>query len=240
MQTVSIADNLRSVLDQIHDAEIKSGRENSVKLCAVSKFHPMEDVVAAVDAGQMLFGENRVQEACEKFGEISRAFAEEKRTVPELHIIGSLQSNKVKKALEYASCIQSVDRESLLAEIEKRCAKMNRTVQIFFELHTGEESKSGFESLDSLLRSIENVSKGLYPHVLPTGLMTMAPFVEDERLIRKSFETLRLSREKINTEYPALPIKELSMGMSGDYRIAIEEGSTMVRVGTAIFGSRGY
>ena len=157
-----------------------------------------------------------------------------------LHIIGSLQSNKVKKALEYASCIQSVDRESLLVEIEKQCAKLDRTVEIYFELHTGEESKSGYGDVDSLMKSVENFASGLYPHIVPSGLMTMAPFVDDEGTIRKSFETLRLCREKINSQYPNLPVRELSMGMSGDFKIAIEEGSTMVRVGTAIFGHRVY
>ncbi len=241
MSETSISENLNMVLSQIHEAEKKSGRgENSVRLCAVSKFHPLESLVSAVDAGQMLFGENRVQEACEKFSALSEMFAAEKREMPILHIIGSLQSNKVRKALEYASCIQSVDRESLLAEIEKQCAKMDRTVEIYFELHTGEESKSGYSSVEGIFRSAENFESGLYPHIIPAGLMTMAPFVDDEGEIRKSFQTLRLCREKLNERFPNLPIKELSMGMSGDFKIAIEEGSTMVRVGTAIFGHRDY
>lgn len=237
----NIKENLEAVLEQIHDAEKKSGRtQGSVKLCAVSKFHPLESLVSAVDAGQMLFGENRVQEACEKFGQLKEKLTLENRSMPSLHIIGSLQSNKVRKALEYASCIQSVDRESLMVEIEKQCAKMDRTVEIFFEIHTGEESKSGYEGLDQVMVSVENCSNGLYPHLIPSGLMTMAPFTEDESLIRKSFQTLRMYKEKLNAGFPGLPIKELSMGMSGDYIIAIEEGSTMVRVGTAIFGQRVY
>lgn len=241
MSESTVAENLRSVLSQIRDAEKKSERpENSVKLCAVSKFHPLESLVEAFDAGQMLFGENRVQEACEKFSALEKMFSQKNKELPCLHIIGSLQSNKVKKAIEYASCIQSVDRESLLAEIEKQCAKMDKKIEIFFELHTGEESKSGYESIDSIRKSADNFMKGLYPHIIPAGLMTMAPFVDDEKIIRNSFSTLRMCKEKLNSEYPSLPINELSMGMSGDFGIAIEEGSTIVRVGTAIFGQRNY
>ena len=239
MSDQSISENLASVMAQIHEAEKKSCRaENSVRLCAVSKFHPLESVVQAVNAGQMLFGENRVQEACEKFSGLNEMLSAEGKRMPELHIIGSLQSNKVRKALGYASCIQSVDRESLLIEIESQCAKLGRTVQVYFELHTGEESKAGYPCVDEVLKSAENFSRGAYPHVVPAGLMTMAPFVDDEKTIRKSFESLRMCRERVNSEFPDLPVKELSMGMSGDFRMAIEEGSTMVRIGTAIFGHR--
>ncbi|MBQ1833916.1 MAG: YggS family pyridoxal phosphate-dependent enzyme [Treponema sp.] len=241
MSEQSVADNLNEVLSQIHEAEKASGRpENSVRLCAVSKFHPLESLLEAFDAGQVLFGENRVQEACEKFSALKEKLENENRAMPQLHIIGSLQSNKVKKALEYASCIQSVDREALLAEIEKQCAKSGKKIEIYFELHTGEDSKSGYESSDAIMRSAENFSAGLYPHIIPSGLMTMAPFTDDEKIIRKSFVALRECRKRLNAAYPDLPVKELSMGMSGDFKIAIEEGSTMVRVGTAIFGHRDY
>lgn len=234
MSEVAIAENLNEILRQIDEAEKKSGRpKGSVKLCAVSKFHPAESVISAMNAGQVLFGENRVQEAYEKFTSLeNRNF--------ELHIIGQLQSNKVRKAVEVASCIQSVDRESLLEEIENQSAKINRTMKIFFEVHTGEDSKSGYADRESLYDSARNCAKGLYPHIIPCGLMTMAPFTEDEDLIRKSFATLRKLRDEMNVDFPELPIKELSMGMSGDFKIAIEEGSTMVRVGTAIFGERDY
>ena len=234
MSEVAIAENLNEILRQIDETEKKSGRpKGSVKLCAVSKFHPAESVISAMNAGQVLFGENRVQEAYEKFTSLeNRNF--------ELHIIGQLQSNKVRKAVEVASCIQSVDRESLLEEIEKQSAKINRTMKIFFEVHTGEDSKSGYADRKSLYDSARNCAKGLYPHIIPCGLMTMAPFTEDEDLIRKSFATLRKLRDEMNVDFPELPIKELSMGMSGDFKIAIEEGSTMVRVGTAIFGERDY
>ncbi len=234
MADFNIKDNLRKVLDDIQEATIKAGREaDSVTLCAVSKFHPVESVVEAMDAGQILFGENRVQEAYAKFTELG-----EKNRKFDLHIIGSLQLNKVKKALEVASCIQSVDREELLAEIEKQAAKLSKQINVFFEIHTGEDSKSGYTDEKTLFDSIENCLDKKYPHICPVGLMTMAPFVDDERIIRKSFVTLRNLREKINATYPSIKIKDLSMGMSGDFKIAIEEGSTIVRVGTAIFGNR--
>ena len=215
---------------------MKSGRQSgSVKLMAVSKFHPSEAVIEAFNAGQLLFGENRVQEASSKFPPLIE-------THPEIsvHMIGQLQSNKVKKALEYASCIQSVDRIDLLREIEKQCAKTDRRIKILFEVHTGEESKSGYSSEADLLESIGKCAEGDFPHIIAQGFMTMAPFTDDETMVRKSFIALRELSEKLREEYPTLPLTELSMGMSGDFEIAIEEGSTLVRVGTAIFGERDY
>jgi pyridoxal phosphate enzyme (YggS family) len=233
---ISIKENLQSIKNRITDAEKKSGRaQGSVKLMAVSKFHPSEAVVEAFEAGQLLFGENRVREAAEKFPPLIARH-------PELsvHMIGQLQSNKVKKAVTFASCIQSVDRLELLQEIEKQCAKLDRKINILFEYHTGEESKSGYTSEAKLFKSIEECAKGSFPHIIPCGFMTMAPFTEDEKLIRKSFITLRELSQKLKPQFPDLPLTELSMGMSGDFEIAIEEGSTLVRVGTAIFGERGY
>ncbi len=237
MTAEQIAENFESVRNQIKEAEKKSGRnEGCVKLCAVSKFHPAEDVLAALKTGQTLFGENRVQEAFAKFTQIN-SISEIK---PELHIIGSLQTNKVKKAIEIASCIQSVDREELLVEIEKQCAKIEKKIEVFFEIHTGEDSKSGYKEKSVLLKSIENCANGIYPHIVPKGLMTMAPFTQDEKLIRASFSELRNLKDELNKNFPSLEINELSMGMSGDYKIAIEEGSTLVRIGTALFGERDY
>lgn len=237
MTAEQIAENFESVRNQIKETEKKSGRnEGCVKLCAVSKFHPAEDVLAALKTGQMLFGENRVQEAFAKFTQINSV----SKIKPELHIIGSLQTNKVKKAVEIASCIQSVDREELLAKIEKQCAKFEKKIEVFFEIHTGEDSKSGYKEKSVLLKSVENCANGIYPHIVPKGLMTMAPFTQDEKLIRASFSELRNLKDELNKRFPSLEINELSMGMSGDYKIAIEEGSTLVRIGTALFGERDY
>ena len=233
---MSIKENLEHIRSKINQAEKKSGRaEGSVKLMAVSKFHPSEAVVEAFNANQLLFGENRVQEASEKFPPLIEAHPE-----IQVHMIGQLQSNKVKKAVTFASCIQSVDRFELLQEIEKQTAKLDRTIKILFEVHTGEESKSGYESEAVLRESVEACAKGDFPHIIPCGFMTMAPFTADEKLIRKSFITLRELSEKLRSDYTNLPLTELSMGLSGDFEIAIEEGSTLVRVGTAIFGERDY
>lgn len=237
MTAEQIAENFESVRNQIKEAEKKSGRkEGCVKLCAVSKFHPAEDVLVALKTGQTLFGENRVQESFAKFTQINSV----SKIKPDLHIIGSLQTNKVKKAVEIASCIQSVDREELLAEIEKQCAKIEKKIEVLFEIHTGEDSKSGYKEKSVLLKSVENCANGIYPHIVPKGLMTMAPFTQDEKLIHASFSKLRNLIDELNKSFPSLEINELSMGMSGDYKIAIEEGSTLVRIGTALFGERDY
>lgn len=226
--------NLKKVLDDINAAAVSCGRNISdVSLLAVSKFHPIEAVLEAINAGQTKFGENRVQEAAAKFSEVYKSFLN-----TELHIIGQLQTNKVKKAVEIASMIESVDRIDLLKEIEKQAVKLNKTINVLMELHTGEESKSGFESVEKLYEALEfcKTSK----NIIPCGFMTMAPFTEDEALIHKSFESLRLASEKLQKDFPEFNLKELSMGMSNDYKIAIQEGSTQVRVGTAIFGKRNY
>lgn len=204
-----------------------------MKLVAVSKFHLASSVLEAAEAGQILFGENRVQEASEKFDEVAKKFP-----AARLHIIGHLQRNKVKEAVRIASCIQSVDRAEIIDEIEKRCAEAGKEIEILFEYHTGEESKSGFESEDEIRAALGKFSDGKYPHIKPRGFMTMAPFTEDENAIRASFKKLRELSISMQSEFPQFDLKELSMGMSGDFKIAIEEGSTMVRVGTAIFGER--
>jgi hypothetical protein len=231
-----VAENLKSILNKIREIEKKSGRaENSVKLLAVSKFHPAEAVIEAYEEGQNLFGENRVQEASAKFDQIRSQGIN-----PALHIIGSLQRNKVKEAVRIASCIESVDRIELLQEIEKQAAKIDKNIEVLFEVHTGEDSKAGFTSEEELSLAIERCANGNFPHVTPKGFMTMAPFTDDKELVRKSFVTLRNLREKYQNSFPDLDLGELSMGMSGDYEIAIEEGSTIVRIGTAIFGERVY
>ncbi len=226
--------NLEKIYEEIKIAEKNASREqNSVKLVAVSKFHPAESVIEAIKAGQTLFGENRVQEAASKFDFI-RSLGYE----ADLHIIGSLQRNKAKEAVRIASCIESVDRIELMEELEKQCAKMSKNIQIYFEVHTGEDSKAGFLTEESLFEAASRVEKGDFPHLVPAGLMTMAPNTTDESLIKKSFDTLRELRAKMNEKFPSLKITELSMGMSNDFKAAIASGSTMVRIGTAIFGSR--
>ncbi|MGP1459858.1 MAG: YggS family pyridoxal phosphate-dependent enzyme [Treponema sp.] len=231
-----IADKLKIVLDGIRNAERLSGRsENSVSLLAVSKFHSSREVIEAARLGVVSFGENRVQEAAAKFSEVKKIHPNVK-----LHLIGQLQTNKVKKAVEIADCIESVDRLELIAEIEKQAAKIKKTMPVLLELHTGEDSKSGFPDADALEKALTHIADGNAPHVIPSGFMTMAPFTQDETLIRASFASLRQAKERLSERFPQFPLITLSMGMTGDYKIAIEEGSTQVRIGTAIFGERAY
>lgn len=231
-----IKENLLILHEKISLAEKKSGRKpESVKLQAVSKFHPFTSVLGAMECGQILFGENRIQEAVQKFIQV--------QTVSnryELHIIGSLQRNKVKHAVKIATCIESVDRIELLAEIEKQCAEINKSIAVLFEFHTGEESKSGFGTIEALDGALRYCAEGNAPHVIPKGFMTMAPFTDDESAVRASFALMRNTADLMKKNYPQFDLSELSMGMSGDFEIAIEEGSTQVRIGTAIFGERDY
>lgn len=229
---MSIAENLTRVRERIAEAERKAGRKSgSVTLMAVSKFHPAESVLEAMAAGQNLFGENRVQEATEKFAQVGAS-----RPRAELHLIGSLQRNKVAKIITVASCVQSVDRAELLTEIEKQASARDLSLRVLFEFHTGEESKSGYPDRDALFRSIDLLA-GM-PHVRCSGLMTMAPFTADSARVRASFGMLKSLQDECQRRYPQLDFSILSMGMSGDFELAIAEGSTLVRVGTAIFGER--
>ena len=229
-----VRNNLLKINKAIDETVLKCGRnKGDVTLLAVSKFHPVDAVFEAISAGQMKFGENRVQEAVEKFSEVYKTHPE-----TELHIIGHLQSNKVKKAVTVASMIESVDSLDLLKEIEKQCTKINKKIDVLLELHTAEDSKTGFNSEEELKLAMEYLKTSSF--ITPKGLMTMAPLTEDEILIRKSFSTLRNTLESLNKAFPEFKMKELSMGMSNDYKIAIKEGSTQIRIGTAIFGQREY
>lgn len=226
--------NIEKIKSQITAAEIAAGRKpGSVKLLAVSKFHPAEAVYDAISAGQIGFGENRVQEACSKFPEIIEKFPN-----VNLHIIGQLQTNKVKKAVQIASMIESVDRLELVKEIEKQCAKIDKKIEILFEFHTGEESKSGYKTVESLEETLDFIAQENAPHIIPKGFMTMAPLTENSDEIKKSFLMMKQTAEKMQEKYNDFELTELSMGMSHDFKIAIEAGSTEVRVGTAIFGQR--
>lgn len=229
---MGVKDNLLRVLDTIREAEVLCGRESgSVRLMAISKFHPSEAVLEAINAGQTLFGENRVQEATDKFSAIIERYPK-----TELHLVGTLQRNKVAKILPIATCVQSVDRKDILVEIDRRSRELGLVREILFEVHTGEESKAGYPDRDSLFASLDAL--GNLSSVRCAGLMTMAPFTQEERAVRASFRSLRETRDECARRYPSCDFSILSMGMSSDYRIAIEEGSTLVRIGTAIFGGR--
>lgn len=224
--------NYSRVLEKIGEASIRAGRESGeVTLLCVTKFHPLEAVEAAYDSGARVFGENRVQEAEGKYPAFLAAHPDAR-----VEMIGHLQANKSKKAISLFARVQSVDSLELLIELDKRASASGKRLEVLFELHTGEASKSGFATPDELWRACE-AAAGL-AGVAPRGLMTMAPYTPEISPIRASFSSLRACFEETRKRF-AFPLFDvLSMGMSNDYEIAIAEGSTLVRVGTAIFGKR--
>jgi len=229
---MSIAENLNLIQERIISAAQCSGRNpDSVKLVAVSKNQPAEAVKAAVEAGQQIFGENYVQEFLDKAQQLPESV--------EWHFIGSLQSNKVKYLAGLTRLIHSVDRLSLAREIDRQWEKVGRPCEILLQVNiSGETTKSGTttEELFQLAREV-----ALLPHIRIKGLMTMPPFFDEPERARPYFRELkRLSGLLAAGNIPGITMEELSMGMSGDFEVAIEEGATLVRVGSAIFGERYY
>jgi pyridoxal phosphate enzyme (YggS family) len=151
-------------------------------------------------------------------------------------MIGPLQRNKVKKAVERCSCVQSVDRDELIGELDKAAAVAGKTQAVLFEINAGEDVKSGYADRAAFFQGVERALS--CKNIRIEGLMTMAPFTDDEKIVRTAFRGLYELRNEAASRYPEINWRTLSMGMSGDYRIAIEEGSTMVRIGTAIFGEQ--
>jgi len=201
---------------------------------AVSKFNPVEAIQQAYEAGQRIFGESRPQELQQKVALLPDDI--------KWHFIGHLQTNKLKMVLPYVELVHSVDSERLLMEIDKFAVKNGLKVRCLLELFVAqEESKQGF-SEEELMALLDSLQQNPLQGVEICGLMGMASFVEDENQIRGEFQTLKRVYDKVREKYiSTLPqFNELSMGMSGDYRIAIECGSTMVRIGTTIFGARNY
>ena len=229
-----IAARLDSLEERIEAACRRSGRKRGeIELMAVTKFHPLENVEAAYGAGIRLFGENRVQEGKEKFTGFWEQHPRDGSV--RLHLIGSLQRNKAKAAASFFDCIQSVDRDSLVDELGNLTMGRECPLMVMLEYHTGEETKAGFPDMDSLFRAAEKALS--FPGLRPVGLMTMAPFTGDEAEVRASFRKLLAARGELEKRFPGYwPC--LSMGMTGDFEIAIEEGSTLIRIGTAIFGER--
>jgi len=226
---MGIKENLERVQDRIAEVATSVGREpEEITLVAVTKTLPAEIISEAYEYGIRVIGENRAQEALKKW--------EVLQDLPlEWHFIGYLQTNKVKYVLRFASMIQSVDRKELVDELRKRLEATGHTIDVLIEVNTsGEATKAGVkpdragELLDYILDS---------PCLNVRGFMTMAPFTDDERVVRECFAKLRKLRDKLQDEF-CVPLKELSMGMSSDYHLAIMEGATMVRIGTAIFGPR--
>ena len=215
-----------------HIKELQASLPAGVTLVAVSKFHPVEALQEAYDAGQRVFGESRAQELVAKARVLPKDI--------EWHFIGPLQSNKVKDIAPFIHLIHSIDSVKLLQEVNKQAAKHDRVIRVLLEIHVAEEeTKHGFsvEECRELAAHLPEL-----PHVSISGIMGMATQTDDEAQIRREFRTLH----QLFEELKAGAFKDsddfsiLSMGMSHDYRIAIEEGSTMVRVGTYIFGEREY
>ena len=226
------------VREKIRLACDRAGRDpETVLLLGVSKTKPYSALQEAYSYGIHDFGENKVQEIREKYERI-REDSLMKDCLPHFHMIGTLQKNKVKYLPGKVVLIHSVDSLPLSLTIEKEYAKKETTAKILLEVNVAkEESKSGF-SLEELEAVVTELAK--LPHVLVCGLMTVAPFTEDAEENRPVFRALREALLSLQKKFPALPLTELSMGMSGDYEVAVEEGATIVRVGSFIFGERVY
>lgn len=222
---MDIQANLKEVLDQLPEG---------VRLVAVSKFHPNEAIEEAYKVGQRIFGESREQELSTKYGTLPKDI--------EWHFIGHLQTNKVKYIAPYIAMIHAVDSYKLLAEIDKQAAKYNRVIPCLLEIHIAqEESKYGF-TFDTCRQMLEEGGWKQLKHVCIAGVMGMGTNTDDEKEVEKEFRSLADFFKSLKQDYFSQTdsFKEISMGMSHDYQIAIKCGTTLVRVGSKIFGERIY
>ncbi len=209
---------------------IKYCNDNSVTLVAVSKTKPISQIQEIYAQGQRIFGENRVDELVSKKAEMASDI--------EWHFIGRLQSKKVKKLIPHASLIHSVDSTSLLHEIQKRSLAASVTTNILLQPKIAEEeAKQGLNTID-LQQIIKEYSQGKYPNIIIKGLMGMATFTSDQDQVAAEFKGLKATFDSIRETHPMPGFETLSMGMSGDYELAIDSGSNMVRIGSLIFGQR--
>lgn len=226
----TVRDNIKKIRDNIAEAALRSGRTASdIRLMAVTKTVDDERIMEAIEAGIDIIGENYVQEARRKIEKMGKNV--------EWHMIGHLQSKKSKYAVRFFDMIHSVDRIKLAGELDKRSNMAECLTKILIEVNiSGEETKSGVKKEDAItlvkdISTLENLSV--------QGLMTMPPWFDDPEDARPYFVTLRELRDRIVEEnIPNVEMNELSMGMSGDYQVAVEEGATIVRIGTSIFGER--
>ncbi|MFK7924212.1 MAG: YggS family pyridoxal phosphate-dependent enzyme [Bacteroidia bacterium] len=228
---MSIVDNLAAIKVRIEEATASAERPvSSAKLIAVSKTKPMSLIHEAYEAGQRDFGENKVQELTEKHPALPEA---------NWHMIGHLQRNKVKYIAPFIHLIHSVDSERLLAEINKRAAQNERIIDCLLQLNISEEdAKSGLNENTTyeLLTRLDD-----FPNVRIKGLMGMAELTDDQSVVKSQFARLaKAFKRYLTLDHPRIEMEELSMGMSGDFELAIAEGATMLRIGSAVFGSRNY
>ncbi|OJV38730.1 MAG: YggS family pyridoxal phosphate enzyme [Bacteroidales bacterium 36-12] len=213
---------------------IRANIPSNVKLVCVTKFHSDDTIMEAYNAGERIFGESRVQELIEK----------QERLPSDIHwhFIGHLQTNKVKYIAPFVELIHGVDSIKLLNEIDKQALKNNKIINCLLQIHIAdEETKFGFSS-DEIINLFQTNTLDNYPNIKICGLMGMATFTDDIQQVKEEFKSLKSLFDKIKQDFFADDddFKEISMGMSDDYRIAIEEGSTMVRIGSSIFGNREY
>ncbi len=229
---ITVKDNLMLIEQNIDKALQRSGRtKDKVDIIAVTKTVGIEQITEAIDAGLDKIGENRVQEFLKKYDNIDREV--------EYHMIGHLQSNKVKYIIDKVSLIHSLDRISLAKELDKRAKRNNLTVNVLIQVNIAEEKSKYGLKVDQVIPFIEDISQ--YENIRVKGLMTIAPFVEDPEEVRWVFRDLSRLGETIgNKDYKNVEMEILSMGMTNDYEVAIEEGSNMVRIGTGLFGKRNY
>lgn len=222
---MSIKNNIEEILE---DVKKYSPHPEKVKLIAVTKYVGVDKLEETLAAGYNIFGENRAQVIKDKV-----EYFKDKNVNIEWHFIGNLQKNKVKYIIDDVRLIHSVNKLSLAEEINKRAEQVHRTMDILLEINIyGEESKQGY-SLDILENEINDLKK--FKNLNIIGLMTMAPFTDDKKILRMVFSELRKMRDKLNEKYFNGSLTELSMGMSNDYKIALQEGSTFIRVGTKIY-----
>jgi PLP dependent protein len=229
-----IPQNIERIRERIDRAAIVSGRSpNEIALIAISKTFPKESISEAIAAGHTKFGENRVQEAETKIPSFTG--------VPglEWHLVGHLQSNKARRAVELFDSIHSVDSLQLAERLNRFCLELRKKISVLIQVDLGgEETKFGADP-NRVRELAESIS--LLPGLSLNGLMTIPPFFEDPEQVRPFFARLRALRDSLETKQPGcLGQRHLSMGMSHDFEAAVQEGATMVRIGTAIFGSRQY
>lgn len=227
-----IKENLEYVENRISEACKRAGRNrNEVTLIAVSKTKPVSDIREAMACGITVFGENKVQEMRDKHNEITEPLS--------WHMIGHLQANKVKYLPGVACMIHSVDNKKLADEIEKQASKHDIVMDVLVEVNMAHEDTKFGLSPDEAIDFVKEIS--VLPHLNIRGFMTIAPYTEDPESNRVYFRGLRELKDKVNElNIPGVKMDTLSMGMTGDYEVAIEEGATFVRVGTGIFGERDY
>jgi len=229
---VSIAENFQRIRERIAQAARLAGRDpDEVRLVAVTKTKPAAAIAEAMNCGQTIFGENYVQELVGKVAELPAGI--------DWHFIGNLQSNKVKYLAGLVGMIHSVDRISLAREIDRHWGAIGKTCDVLIEVNVAREATKGGATSDEVLQLV--TAAAALPNLRVKGLMTMPPFFDDPEAARPYFRRLReLAAEVTSAGIAGVEMKELSMGMSGDFEAAVAEGATLVRVGSALFGERHY